>query len=50
VRTIRGAHEKGPRACAAGALCRACNAPDEGETARMLDGFKTEADKDGWRH
>jgi hypothetical protein len=27
-----------------------CNASDDGACPRMPDGFKTEVDKDGWRH
>jgi hypothetical protein len=27
-----------------------CNIPEEGAAPRMPDGFKTEVDKDGWRH
>jgi hypothetical protein len=34
----------------AGAPCPWCNVPGEGEAPRMPDGFKTEVDKDGWRH
>jgi hypothetical protein len=44
---------QGPHACpcgGAGAPCPACNASGEGEAPRMPDGFKTEVDKDGWRH
>jgi hypothetical protein len=41
----------GPEACgcgAAGAPCGRCNVDDE--IPRLPDGFKTEIDKDGWRH
>jgi len=40
----------GAQACgcgAAGAPCPWCN---EGDPPRMPEGFKTEVDKDGWRH
>jgi hypothetical protein len=30
--------------------CPWCNKPAEGEQPRMPEGFKTEFDKDGWRH
>ena len=43
----------GPNACrcgAAGSPCPWCNVPAEEETPRMPAGFKTEVDKDGWRH
>jgi hypothetical protein len=37
--------------CGAGAPCPVCN-PSEGEhdPPRMQPGFKTDLDKDGWRH
>ena len=44
---------EGPNACpcgAAGAPCPWCNLPAHGEAPRMPDGFKTDVDKDGWRH
>jgi hypothetical protein len=44
---------EGKNACgcgAAGAPCPNCNTPSEGETPRMPDGFKTNVDKEGWRH
>jgi hypothetical protein len=30
--------------------CPACNKTAPGETPQLPDGFKTEFDKDGWRH
>jgi len=27
-----------------------CNSSEHGEAPRMPEGFKIEADKDGWRH
>ena len=44
---------EGTSACpcgAAGMPCPACNAPEEGAALRLPEGFKTEFDKDGWRH
>ncbi|MEH2492888.1 hypothetical protein [Bradyrhizobium sp. AZCC 2230] len=44
---------EGPHACpcgAAGAPCPRCNVPTDGEPPRMPAGFRTEVDKDGWRH
>jgi hypothetical protein len=43
----------GPHPCgcgAAGAPCPACNAPERDEPPRLPDGFRTDFDKDGWRH
>ena len=34
----------------AGMPCPACNMADEGGAPRLPDGFKTDVDKDGWRH
>jgi hypothetical protein len=50
------AHWEGEQACicggaGAGAPCPKCNAPkSEYAAPRMPKGFKTEVDKDGWRH
>jgi hypothetical protein len=44
---------EGERACGcggAGAPCPMCNSSEHSATPRMPDGFKTEVDKDGWRH
>ncbi|WP_271604939.1 hypothetical protein [Bradyrhizobium sp. CCBAU 11434] len=44
---------EGPRArgCGgAGAPCPACNIPADSETPRILEGYRVELDKDGWRH
>ena len=44
---------EGEHACpcgAAGAPCPACNAVEDGQAPRMPAGFKTDVDKDGWRH
>jgi hypothetical protein len=30
--------------------CSLCNEPLDGKPPRMPDGFKTDIDKDGWRH
>jgi hypothetical protein len=30
--------------------CPTCNMTDDDTAPRMPDGFKTEVDKDGWRH
>jgi hypothetical protein len=30
--------------------CPDCNMTEEGADPRMPEGFKTEIDKDGWRH
>jgi hypothetical protein len=35
---------------APGAPCLICNATNDRDTPRMTGGFKTEVDKDGWRH
>jgi hypothetical protein len=43
----------GPHACdcgGAGMACPTCNVADDSEAPRLPDGFKTEVDKDGWRH
>jgi hypothetical protein len=32
------------------APCPACNASNDGASPRLPGGFKTEVDKDGWRH
>jgi hypothetical protein len=43
----------GDRACdcgGAGMPCPACNTPDNDDPPRPPEGFKTEVDKDGWRH
>lgn len=43
----------GPGACgcgAPGAPCGRCNDPGDGETPRMLNGFKPVIDKNGWRN
>jgi hypothetical protein len=43
----------GPHACScggAGAPCPNCNVPVDGEPPRMPEGFRTEVNKDGWRH
>jgi hypothetical protein len=34
----------------AGMPCPPCNTVDEGAEPRLPEGFKTEVDKDGWRH
>jgi len=40
-----------PHACSCGgAGAPWYHVPVEGETPQMPDGFKTEIDKDGWRH
>ncbi len=44
---------EGPDACKCGAPgmpCPWCNKPAVGKEPRLPDGFKTEVDKDGWRH
>jgi hypothetical protein len=45
---------EGPHGCPLrrrwGAPCPACNVPEEGAAPRMPEGFRTEVDKDGWRH
>jgi hypothetical protein len=44
---------EGPHACpcgAPGAPCPVCNATNDGDAPRMPGGFKTEVDKEGWRH
>jgi hypothetical protein len=44
---------QGDHACSCGAPgmpCPRCNAPNEGETPRMPEGFQTDFDKDGWRN
>jgi hypothetical protein len=44
---------EGPHACdcgGAGMPCATCNMSDEGTSPRLPDGFKTDIDKDGWRH
>jgi hypothetical protein len=42
-----------PNGCtcgAAGMPCPRCNRAAEGEEPRMPEGFKTEFDRNGWRH
>jgi hypothetical protein len=42
---------QGEHACNCGAPGMPCAwCPAEGETPRIPEGFKTEFDKDGWRH
>jgi hypothetical protein len=44
---------QGGHACTCGAAamaCPRCNAPSEGEEPRLPEGFRTEFDKDAWRH
>jgi hypothetical protein len=44
---------EGEHACTcagARAPCPMCNSSELGDAPRMPDGFKTEVDKDGWRH
>jgi len=53
VRSIPAGHGKARTAAGVVPLGTACplgNEPAEGKPPRMPDSFKTEVDKDGWRH